>query len=122
MRGHHEALALRKAAAEARAIWRLANAYLTEAAPWSPIRHDAARAATIVNTGVNLVRVCALAAWPFIPSAAEEVLRSVGEANEPPAWTEDGAAALSAIPAGRRVCVPPLLFPKIAAADLVRSG
>jgi len=92
-----------------RAIWKLANAYLSEAAPWTVIAHDRARAATIVNTGINLVRVAALAAWPFIPFAAETVLESLGE---PVAWPN----ATAAIPAGRRFRVPPLLFPRISAA------
>lgn len=120
LRGHHESLALRKAADEVRAIWRLANAYLAEAAPWSVIKADTVRAETIVNTGVNLVRVCAVAAWPFIPSSAEDVLRSLGETAEPPPWTDNGTEALSAIPAGRQVRVPRLLFPKITADDVVR--
>jgi methionyl-tRNA synthetase len=118
LRRHHESLALRKAAEEVRAIWRLANAYLTEAAPWFAIKDDPARAATIVNTGINLVRVSALAAWPFIPSSAEKVLCSLGEADGPVPWPK---GALSAIPAGRRIAVPPLLFPKIAVADLIAA-
>ncbi|MGL1349309.1 hypothetical protein ACSTKK_00285, partial [Vibrio parahaemolyticus] len=44
LRSHHEALAFRKAAEETRAIWKLANAYLSEAAPWSVIGHDRDRA------------------------------------------------------------------------------
>ena len=105
-------------AEEVRAIWRLANGYLAEAAPWSAIKHDTARAATIVNTGINLVRVSALAAWPFIPSSAEKVLASLGEAADLVPWPQDGKHVLSAIPAGRRIAVPPVLFPKIDVAGL----
>jgi methionyl-tRNA synthetase len=121
LRRHHETLALRKAADEVRAIWRLANAYLAEAAPWSVIKDDPARAATIVNTGINLVRVSSLAAWPFIPSSAEKVLRSLGEAADLVPWPQNGRHALSAVPAGRRIAVPPVLFPKIAVADLAAA-
>ena len=121
LRRHHESLALRKAAEEVRAIWRLANAYLAEAAPWSAIKDDPARAATIVNTGINLVRVSALAAWPFIPSSAEKVLGSLGEAADLVPLAARRQHALSAIPAGRRIAVPPLLFPKIAVADLAAA-
>ena len=109
LREKHEALALRKAAEEVRKIWKLANAYLSEAAPWAAIAHDRARAATVVHTGINLVRIAALAAWPFIPFAAETVLRCLGESI---AWPDPAAA----IPAGRRFRVPPLLFPRISAA------
>ena len=122
LRGHHEASALRKATEEVRAIWKLANAYLTEAAPWTVIKHDPGRAATAVSTGINLVRVAALTGWPFIPSAAAEVLRSLGEDAEFVPWVEDGKEALSAIPAGRRFCVPCLLFPKVSAGDLASAA
>ncbi|HEV3490528.1 MAG TPA: class I tRNA ligase family protein, partial [Reyranella sp.] len=122
LRGHHEALALRKAAEEVRSIWRLANAYLADVAPWTVIKDDPERAAAIVRTGVNLVRVAALAGWSFIPSAAAEVLQSLGEDAALVPWVEDGKEALSAIPAGRRFCVPPLLFPKITAGDLATAA
>jgi len=111
LRAHHEALAFRKAAEEVRAIWKLGNAYLSEAAPWTAIKTDEVRAATIVHTGLNLVRIAALVAWPFIPFSAGEVLGCLGE---PVAWpTSAGALA-----AGRRFRVPPVLFPKISAACL----
>jgi methionyl-tRNA synthetase len=115
-------LALRKAAEEVRSIWRLANAYLADAAPWTVIKDDPGRAAAIVSTGINLVRVAALAGWPFIPSAAAEVLRSLGEDSELVPWVEDSKEALSAIPAGRRFRVPSLLFPKVAAGDLASAA
>jgi methionyl-tRNA synthetase len=111
LRRHHEALSFRKAAEEVRAIWRLGNAYLAEVAPWSAIKHDRARAAVIVRTSVHLVRAGALAAWPFTPTAAEVVLGCLDEK-----W--NGDAAILAIEPGRRLCVPPLLFRKITAADL----
>ncbi len=111
LRAHHEALSFRKAADETRAIWKRANAYLSEAAPWTAIRTDRARAATVVHTGLNLVRTAALVAWPFIPFAAEEVLDCLGE---PVAWP----TSADALPAGRKIRVPPVLFPKISAACL----
>ncbi len=111
LRAHHEALAFRKAAEEVRAIWKLANAYLSEAAPWTAIKTDKTRAAAIVHTGLSLVRIAALVAWPFIPFAAEEVLDCL---SEPVTWP----ASTDALPAGRRVRVPPVLFPKISAACL----
>jgi methionyl-tRNA synthetase len=109
LRAHHESLAFRKAAEETRAIWKLANAYFSEAAPWSVIGHDRERAATIVSTSIGLVRVAAQVAWPFIPFAAERVLEGLGERV---AWPR----ALDAIPPGRRLSVPPVLFPRLSAA------
>jgi methionyl-tRNA synthetase len=113
LREHHEALSLRKAASETRAVWRLANAYFAEAAPWSAIKQERERAACIARVGVNLVRVAALVAWPFIPFAASEVLRSLGEEAEGVPWVKSGGQALAEVAAGRRFRVPPPLFPKI---------
>jgi len=113
LREHHEALSFRKAAGETRAVWRLANVYLAEAAPWRAIKEDRGRACCVARIGVNLVRVAALVGWPFIPSAASNVLRSLGEEAESVRWPESGHKALTAILAGRRFDVPSPLFPKI---------
>lgn len=109
---HHRALALRRAAAEVRAIWRLANAYLAEQAPWTAIRTDPGRAAVVLRTGIALVRVAAVAAWAFIPDAAGRVLQALGTAEAVPPWPESAAAALRRIAAGQRVSAPPILFAK----------
>ena len=66
----------------------------------------------------QFLRVSALAAWPFIPSSTEKVLRCLGESTDPVPWPQD---APWEIPAGRRIAVPPLLFPKIAVADLLAA-
>jgi len=112
LRSHHRDLALRRAAAEVRAIWRLANAYLAEQAPWTSIRTDPARAAVVLRTGIALVRVAAVTAWAFIPDAADKVLQALGTAETVPAWPESGSAALRLIAAGQRVAAPPILFAK----------
>ena len=121
LRAHHEALAFRKAATEVRSIWKVANVYLAQAAPWSAIKEDPLRAGAIARAGVNLVRLAALAAWPFIPFAATEVLRSLGQPTDDVAWPEGGAQALTAIAPGRPLHLPPLLFPKLSP-DALRNA
>jgi methionyl-tRNA synthetase len=113
----HEALELRKAADEVRAIWKIANAYLAETAPWTVVKRDRDRAAAIVRTGINLVRTAAAAAWPFVPGLAAAVLRHLGEDAEPPSWTEDGQQALSVIGGGRSFTIPAPLICKVSAAE-----
>ncbi len=122
LRKAHLAARIRRAAAEARAIWSLANVYLTEQAPWTLAKTDRRRAAVVTRTAVNLVRVAAVVAWPFIPSSADRVLQSLGEVVSAPPFTEDGRAALSSVAAGRVVTAPSLLFPKIDAAAVARLG
>ncbi|MFO1158212.1 MAG: methionine--tRNA ligase [Reyranellaceae bacterium] len=122
LRRQHEALELRKAASEVRSIWKITNAYVAGAAPWFVIKHDRERAAVVTRTAVNLVRLCAATAWPFIPDAASLVLRSLGEDAEPPTWIDDGATALSVLPVGRAFSVPPLLFRKITHTSLAATA
>lgn len=110
LRRRHQALALRKAAEEVRAIWRLANGYLAAQAPWALIRTDPQRAAVVLRTGIDLVRIAAAVAWAFIPDAAGQVLAALGEAAAVPAWP-DAAGSRQAMP-GDRVPILPILFGK----------
>ena len=113
LRAHHDALSFRQAAQGTRAIWRLANVYLAETAPWSLIKTDRTRAAVVVRTVINLVRTAAIVAWPFIPDAASRVLQALDEEVACPSWPAGGEPALRAIAAGRRFRVPPVLFPRV---------
>ncbi len=113
-----EAMEMRKAAQELRALWVLGNEYLTEAAPWTAIKTDTDRAAVIVRTGLNLVGLFARASAPIIPFTAETVALAVGE-PWPGAWpSADGAAELSRIEAGRPVKAPEVLFRKLEDAQI----
>jgi methionyl-tRNA synthetase len=104
---------LRKAADEVRAIWRLANGYLAAQAPWVTFRTDADRCRVVVRTAVNLVNICAIAAWPFIPNAAETVLRALGRPPGVPAWRGPVADALHLVEIGRTIQAPLPLFRKL---------
>jgi methionyl-tRNA synthetase len=90
----HERLEFRHAAAETRAIWSRANAYLQETAPWSALRTDRARAAVATRTGLNLVRLSARVAWSIIPSLASRVLAAWDSAEALPRWPQDPAEEL----------------------------
>jgi methionyl-tRNA synthetase len=120
LRAAHDTAEIRKAAAEARAIWSLANVYLAAQAPWIVIKTDRARAAVVVRTGINLVRTAAVVAWPFIPASAERVLAALGETAGVPPFPADASSALSAIAEGRTIHVPPVLFTKISDEDAAR--
>ena len=113
-----EAMELRKSAQAARALWVLGNEYLTEAAPWTAIKSDPARAAEIVRTGINLVGLFARISAPFIPFAAEKIAEAVGEAY-PPSWpSADAATELARIEPGRPVKAPEVLFRKLEDAQI----
>ena len=109
--GFMEAVEVRKAASELRAIWTLGNEYLQSAAPWTVHKTDPDRAAAIVRLSLNLVRLYAVLSEPFIPDAAANMLAGMGTADR--TWPGDIAAALEVLPAGHAFTVPEVLFRKI---------
>lgn len=108
-----ESREFRKSTTALRQLWVLGNQYLTEAAPWTAIKTDPARAAIVVRTGLNLVALFAKVSEPFIPFAAEKIAMGVGE-EFPGVWPMgEGAAILDILPPGRKVEAPEVLFKKV---------
>ncbi len=106
-----DAIELRKAAQELRAIWVVGNEYLQAAAPWTAIKTDPDRAAAITRFAFNLIRLYAALSRPFIPDAAEAMLTALHlEAAD---WPEDAGSALATLPGGHPFDVPPVLFAKL---------
>ncbi|MFN3525235.1 MAG: methionine--tRNA ligase, partial [Paracoccus sp. (in: a-proteobacteria)] len=113
--GHMEAMEIRKAASELRAIWVQGNEYLQSAAPWTVFKTNPDHAAMQVRMGLNLIRLYAVLSAPFIPSAAASTLEAMAATGAD--WPEDVAAALSALPPGHAFTVPEVLFAKISDED-----
>jgi methionyl-tRNA synthetase len=108
---HMDAIEIRKAAAELRAIWVAGNEYLQEAAPWTVFKTDEARAAAITRFALNLIPFYAGLSAPFIPDAAAAMAEAMGTGLT---WPDSTEAALSALPGGHGFTVPEVLFAKIA--------
>ncbi|SEA55731.1 methionine--tRNA ligase [Rubrimonas cliftonensis] len=109
-----EAVEIRRAAAELRAAWVAGNEYLQRAAPWATFKTDPAAAAATTRCALNLMRLYGIVSRPFIPDAADAMLRALGLDPEAEArWPESAAAALNALPAGAAFTVPDNLFAKI---------
>ncbi len=112
---HLEDREFRKATTALRQIWVLGNGYLTEAAPWTAMKTDVARAGTVVNVGLNLVALFAMLSAPFIPFAAARIAEALGE-PEPKDWPMTGAGGLGLpafLEAGRPIRAPEVLFRKV---------
>ena len=109
--GFMEAMEVRKAAGELRAMWVAGNEYLQSAAPWTVVKTDAAQAAAIVRLSLNLTRVYAILSQPFIPDAAAAMMTALGSTD----WTWPGelGTALDSLPAGHAFSVPEVSFRKI---------
>ena len=110
---HYEAMEFRKAAAETRALWAAGNEYLTKAEPWVHFKTDKDQAALGVRMGINLVRLCAIAAQPIIPEAAGKILSALGLEGAQDWPQGDARAMLSALEPGRSFEPAEILFAKI---------
>lgn len=109
--GFMDAIEVRKAAMELRAIWVLGNEYLQTQAPWSTFKEDPDRAAMQVRMGLNLIRLYAVLSAPFMPDASKVMLDAMQ--TDDASWPDDVAAAMTALPAGHAFTVPENLFRKI---------
>lgn len=110
-----EAMEVRKAAQELRAIWAVGNEYLQTAAPWTVFKTDPDQAGAIIRLMLNLIRVYAVISAPFVPDAAAKMLSGMNTLDTD--WPDDVEAALSALPAGHAFTVPEVLFTKITDED-----
>jgi methionyl-tRNA synthetase len=106
-----QAMEVRKASAELRAIWVIGNEYLQAAAPWTVVKTDPERAQAMIRLSLNLIRVYAILSAPFIPDAAATMMAAIGSGDW--TWPTDVAAAMTALPAGHAFTVPENLFRKI---------
>jgi len=107
---HMEAMEIRKATAELRAIWAAGNEYLQAAAPWAIYKTDPDAAAAIVRFALNLIPLYAVLSEPFIPDAATTMLAAM---NTKAVWPKDVATALQTLPAGHGFSVPDVMFAKV---------
>ncbi|MCY3878733.1 MAG: methionine--tRNA ligase [Rhodobacteraceae bacterium] len=106
-----DAVEVRKAARELRAIWASGNEFLQSAAPWSTIKSDRPAAAATVSLCLNLIRIYAVLSAPFIPDFSTAALSAMK--SEDKCWPDDVEAALRRLPAGHQFAVPEVAFQKI---------
>ncbi|MGB0797807.1 MAG: methionine--tRNA ligase [Planktomarina sp.] len=108
--GHMEAIDVRKAAAELRAIWVLGNEYLQSAEPWAVFKTDPDQAAAVIRLSLNLIALYGVLSEPFIPDAAAKIRDAM---KSDAAWPTDIKTALEQLPAGAEFQVPENMFNKI---------
>ena len=110
-----DAIEVRKAAAELRAIWVAGNEYLQSAGPWTVHKTDPETAAMQTRLALNLIRLYAVLSAPFIPDATAQMLAAMATTDA--AWPGDIGTALTALPAGHAFSVPEVTFAKISDED-----
>ena len=72
----------RKAMNELRAIWVEGNNYISTTEPWTVIKTDEARAAAILRTCINLIRIFAILSAPIMPTISTSMLARLGLKTE----------------------------------------
>jgi methionyl-tRNA synthetase len=113
LRSHLQNMEFRKATEALNALWSAGNQYIDVRAPWTIYKQDKEEAAAVIRTAVNLIRLYAVAASPFIPSTAEQIFDAL-QLTEAERRSPMGAAAdLNLLTAGRTFQVPPVLIQKI---------
>lgn len=71
-------LEFRKALNELRGIWVEGNNYISTTEPWTVIKTDSDRAAAILRTCINLIRIFALLGAPIIPNSSKDIMSRLG--------------------------------------------
>lgn len=112
---HMDAIEVRKAAQELRAIWAAGNEYLQAQAPWTTFKTDPDQAAAQVRLALNLIPLYAKLSAPFIPQAAQSMLEAMKLSDIP--WPDDVAGTLDLLQPGHGFEVPEVLFAKISDED-----
>lgn len=106
----------RKAMNELRAIWVEGNNYISAAEPWAVIKTDEARAAAILRTCINLIRIFAVLSAPVMPTVSAAMLERLGLKPEdmPLLDNFDVSREIAALQPGRPFVVGEPLFERIA--------
>lgn len=108
-------LEFRKAMNELRAIWVEGNNYISTTEPWTVIKTDEARAAAILRTCINLIRIFAVLSTPIMPTISASMLARLGlKTGDMPSLKDfDIAKEIVALQAGQTFEVGEPLFERI---------
>ena len=109
--GFMEAIEVRKASQELRAIWASGNEYLQKIAPWKTVKDDRATAAAQVRLFLNLIPLFATLSSPFIPNTSRYLFDMMNITNV--GWPDNVEKALTTLQVGHNFTVPRVLFSKI---------
>jgi methionyl-tRNA synthetase len=115
-----DAVHIREASACVTSITRVGNQYLQDNKPWVVLKTDRARCETIVNLCIQLVRLVAAIAKPFMPALSVKICRQLnwdwsdldGLSLEEDEWN------IARVPAGHELGAPAPLVAEITVAQI----
>ncbi len=107
-------LEFRKALSSLREMWVEGNNYIARNEPWKVVKVDKERAACILRTALNLIRIYALLSAPIMPQTARKMLTLINVSGDKLAWiAEPMTEALTYLKPHHPLNMPELLFSKI---------
>jgi methionyl-tRNA synthetase len=106
-------LEFRKAADALCALWTIGNQYIDERAPWTLFKQDREQAALVIRTSMHLIRIYAIASYPFIPMTSETLFDALHLSEAERSSSYQAAVDFSVLNADRPFDVPPPLFQKL---------
>ncbi len=112
-------MSIKKAVNELRAIWAEGNNYIAQTEPWKVVKEDKDRAATILRTAINLIRIFGILAGPIIPQSAEKLLNQINIEYKENVWINDIAKDITLLEKGT-FNDPAPIFAKISDEDIER--
>ncbi|KPQ32911.1 MAG: methionyl-tRNA synthetase MetG [Phormidesmis priestleyi Ana] len=113
LRSHLQSMEFRKATETLNALWSAGNQYIDVRAPWTLFKQDKNEAAVVIRTCINLIRLYAITAAPFIPTTVEQLFNALQLTDDERQSSMTAAADLTILAAGRPFEVPPVLIQKI---------
>ncbi|NJL85183.1 MAG: methionine--tRNA ligase [Leptolyngbyaceae cyanobacterium SM1_1_3] len=111
--GHLQAMEFRKATEALNALWTAGNQYIDTRAPWALFKEDKDEAALVIRTCINLIRIYAIAAMPFIPFTAQTICDALKLSAAERTSSFEAAVDFSVMQPERSFDVPPPLFQKL---------
>ena len=112
------AIELRRAMQALRKLWTLGNLYIDAQAPWTAFKQDRDRAAVVIRTCFNLIRLYGVISQPVMPSLAKIMLDALGLSEEERAGTAADHVDLGRLQGGRSFEPIPPLVARIEDADV----
>lgn len=108
-------LEFRKALNELRSIWVEGNNYISVTEPWTVIKENPERAAAILRTCINLIRIFAILSAPIMPETSKKMLEklNISDKDMPLLTDFDIKKEISFIQPGQKFCVGDMLFERI---------
>jgi methionyl-tRNA synthetase len=106
-------LEFRKATNALCALWTIGNQYIDEQAPWGLVKETPEQAAMIIRTAINLIRIYAIAAHPFIPFTSQQIFDALHLAESERSIAFSSAVDFTALQPDHPFDVPPPLFQKL---------